>query len=489
MKHQSALVDVRIWTLSGDKLMNAIKIFLTILILNLVNFHSLLPQTSEPDNEEFYYERPYLLITSATGIPGTEDSIEKEVTDIITACVTDLGSFDIIDRNSVAHLFEEASIDTGKFLDDSVLVKIGRLAFANEMMVVKIVSYWQMDLHTGEYEKKVIDESEYLLRAVQRDSLMQENNIQTHLLIQIKILDLDSGQQLETVTIEINHTRGSKEESRAGIIEKLINITIRELKNIYLLSPEVVESKNRVVLLNSGSRAGIQKGMLFLIKSPDHLEEYFDEIITIPGKNIGIVSANEISEENTFSTILRQNGYIKPGYRAFEYPKSIYGLRINFSPAIVDSMMSLGAQFFWQPIQRWSYGLGIRMIRVTDSYGDNDFGFGMEGLGGVHLLSGPRVRVGGIIGLNFDLPFRKDDDNNTVYLPILSGQVGVMVDIFHYWKTDISIFAGYRISSGIKGWQISGEEETDRSVYWENAPPEVNISGFFIQIGYKFIFL
>jgi hypothetical protein len=454
-------------------------------------------QSSQHDSEEFYYDRPFILITSASGSVNREGSIEREVTDVITTCVKDYGCFDVIDRRAIAHLFEADTSHSLKSLDDSVFFMIGDLASANEMMVVDIVQFWQQAQHSQGNASKGKSKNQGkdfdritgdLQNNAQQDTSIQKNNIQTHLVVKIRILDIDAGQALETLTIKINHTKGSWEESRAGTIDKLRNMTFRELQKVYLLSPEVIESKETNVLLGVGSNVGIQEGMLFLIKTPDQVEEYVDEIITIPGKGIGMVSAKEISKERSYATILRQNGFIKPGYRAFEYPNTLYGLRIAFSPAIVDSMISLDAQFFWHPIQRWSYGLGIRLIRVTDSYGDKDFGFGMEGLGAVHLLSLPKVRVGSIVGLNFDLPFRKDDDDNTVYLPILSLQVGVMANIFHYWKTDISVYAGYRISSRIEDWQISSDEEEDRSIYWESNAPEINISGFFIQIGYRFIF-
>jgi len=35
----------------------------------------------------------------------------------------------------------------------------------------------------------------------------------------------------------------------------------------------------------------------------------------------------------------------------------------------------------------------------------------------------------------------------------------------------------------------TAEEEEERPVYWKSRPPEVNISGFFIQVGYKILFL
>lgn len=467
--------------------------------LVLISFIYLLPaQSPQQTHDEFYYHRPSILITSASGATNRESSIEQEVTDAITRCVADFGCFDILNRKGIAHLFEADTSQHWKLLNDSVLFSIGGLAFANEMMVVDIVSFWQQAQSSRRNRGKGKDRNQTrrpdrltadLQNDVPEDSVLQKNQIQTHLEVKIRILDIDASESLETLTIEINHTMVSREESRAGAIEKLRNFTLRELKKIYLLSPEIIDAKNKNVILDLGSNAGIKKGMLFLIRKPDQLEEYFDEIIAIPGKSIAIVSSDEILTESTNTTILRQNGYILPEYRAFEFPKIIYGLRISFSPAIVDSMMSLDAQFFWHPIQKWSFGVGMRLIRVTDSYGDNDFGVGFEGLGGMHLFSLPKIRVGGILSLNFDLPFRKDDENNTVYLPIISSQLSLQVDLMHYWKSDISIFAGYRISVPRKSWQISDDNETGRSVYWDNTAPQVNISGFFIQLGYKFLIL
>jgi hypothetical protein len=471
---------------------------LRILIIILVNFYSLISQPSQSNQQEFYYDKPFLLVTLVSGIVEDENSIEKEVLSIITNSARDLGSFNIIDFDSVAYLFKEYTPETGKILDDSTLVIIGQLAYAHEMMVVEIKRYWQQAQNALKDEKRTKDDNEIIISDSSResqqtvsrqDSLIRVNYIQTHLSVQIRIFDMESGQIFESFNLEVNQTRRSYGESRAAVIKKLQEKTAIEMKKIYLLSPTILESKKMKVILGMGSRVGIEKGMIFSIRQADQIEDYFGEIISIPGKEIGIVSADEILEERSVATIQRQNEFIQPGYHAFEFTRSIYGLRIAFSPAFVDSMMSLGAQFYWHAIQKWSYGLGFRLIRVNDSYGDHDYGFGMEGLGGVHISSLPKLRLMMVAGINFDIPFRKDDDGNVVYLPILSGQMGVMFDIVHYWKTDISISAGYRISSKIRNWQISDEEETGNPIYWENNPPRVNISGFYIEIGYKILFL
>ncbi|UCF64696.1 MAG: hypothetical protein JSW33_02345 [bacterium] len=454
------------------------------------------PQSVSGDSQDIYYDRPSLLIVLSSDIPKTDSTIQKEILFTVTAAVTGLGSFNIVNFDQKNFFLNANKIPLGTNLDDSILIRIGRLTLATEIMVVEVVKLSQNYLNSAQSGESIITSEQKM--TVDSDTIpvelkTRENTkkpgryFQTECLINIRIIDVVSAQNLETITIEVSHADTSWSASKSGALKILQSLTTSELREIYLLCPEITQIQNTLVQLNRGSEAGIQKGMLFIVRSPDQWEEYYGQSKIIPGKEIGLITTQDISEKRSVATLLRQTGYIGQGFRAFEYPESIYGLRINFSPGLTDSIMSIGAQFFWRPLQRWQYGCGLRVIRITDSKSDKNYGFGMEGLGGVHLYRIPRISVGAIMTLNFDLPFKYDDNNNTVFLPILSGELGMRLNITHFWKTDISIMAGYRISIRDDNWQISSEEEDVGPVYWEDSPPAINISGFFIQAGYTFL--
>jgi hypothetical protein len=231
------------------------------------------------------------------------------------------------------------------------------------------------------------------------------------------------------------------------------------LKELYLLTSQVVAVEHNELLLVRGSGVGVSKGTLFEIVSPDIQKTYGETPISVPGRSAGIVSVKDISGESNRSSILRQWRQIEPGYRALEYNKSVRGLQIVFSPGITDSLLSFDAEYHWQPLRQWNWGFGLRYSRVTDSFGDKDHGFGFWGFGSLRFLSSPKFKVSGRAGLDFDVAFRKDDENKTVNLGIFSVPVGVVADVYLSRKSDISIFTGYRFSGRTDSWRRSSEGE------------------------------
>ena len=472
------------------------KFLVAFLLIFYLHTQLLIPQTSLNDAQEFFYDRPLLLVHLSSDIAEMDSAIEKEILQIVTSSVSDLGSFEIIKLAQVTPLLSEYKIPSVKSPDDSTLIRIGNLAYANEIMIIDVRNFSQHSQNSAQREESSnISEQNMTMTSdsipvgmkAQEDTIQLGKYFQTDILINIRIIGVNNSQSLENFAIEVSHADITLAASKSGALKKLRTRTTSELRNIYLLAPEIIKIKNNQVYLNRGSGAGIRKGMLFIIRSPDQWEEYYDQTEIIPGKEIGLLSVQKITEQQTVANLLRQTGYVGPGFRVFEYPESIYGLRINFSPGLADSMMSIGAQFFWRPLQRWHYGCGLRVIQITDSQGDKNYGFGMEGLGGIPLYRIPRISVGAIMALNIDLPFKYDDNNNTVFLPILSSEIGMRLNITYFWKSDISIIAGYRIAVREDNWQISSEEENVGPVYWEDNPPAVDISGFFIQAGYTFL--
>jgi hypothetical protein len=98
------------------------------------------------------------------------------------------------------------------------------------------------------------------------------------------------------------------------------------------------------------------------------------------------------------------------------------------------------------------------------------------------------LQFNGKIGIDLDMPFRKDDENHTVYTPVLSATVGINISYLLSRKSDIEIDFGYRFSGEISGWKYSANEDTHDAV-WYNPAPEINISDIFVTVGYKFILL
>ena len=451
-------------------------------------------QTATTGKKHITAKKMRLLILPSESTSG--ESIDRQVAGVIISCATELGRFDIIDRNNLDKILEEHALQLSGAIDDSMAINIGRIATARQAIVTDVLAFSQRGVPPSNETEKEEDKSllEEIITGILLGGSDEEekypNNIQTYLSVQIRMIDIETGRSLESADINLEHTGGNRGASRNEVINELRRKTTRELKELYMLSSEVISVESTEVLLYLGSGVGVKKGTLFELVSPERKKIYEDETIIIPGRSAGIVCVNDISGESNRSTLLRQWRSIEPGYQALEYPKSIHGLQILFSPGVVDSLLSFGAEFHWRPLHQWNWGFGIRYSRITDSYGDKDHGFGVGGFGSWQFFNSPKLKISGRVGLDVDFPFRKDDENQTVSLPVISGPIGFVGDIYLSTKSDIFLFAGYRFSGRSGNWQRSTEgEEKSRTAVWNNGAPQVNISGFFVSVGYKIIFL
>ena len=92
------------------------------------------------------------------------------------------------------------------------------------------------------------------------------------------------------------------------------------------------------------------------------------------------------------------------------------------------------------------------------------------------------------IGVELDIPFKKDDEGMTALLPVLSGTLGINAGFMLTKRTDFELNIGYRFSIRSSNWTYSSEEES-YDAFWYDAAPVVDLNGFFFTLGYKFIFL
>ncbi len=424
--------------------------------------------------------------------------IDRKVTSVIVGCATKLGRFEIIDRNNLEEILEEHALQLSGTINDSMAINFGRLATARHALLINVLSFSQVGVIPAtddENENDEDDDKSFLAKILggllfgDSDEEDYENNIRTRLAVEIRLIDIETGKSQQSVDLSLEHTGGSRGESRDDTIKKLRKEATLKLKELYLLSSEVMSADNNEVLLHLGSDVGVKKGTLFDIVSPDQEKILEDKTVTVPGRSVGIVTVNDISDESNRSSILRQWRPIKSGYRAVEHPQSIRGLQFLFSGGVLDSLMSFGAEFHWRPLRQLNWGFGLRFVRITDSFGNKDNGFGLGGLGSMQFFTFPKFKISGRTGLNLDIAFRKDDRDETVGIPVFSAPVGIVADFVLFTNSDISLFAGYRFSGRTDNWNRSSKGEESESGIWNNGAPQVNVSGFFVSVGYKIIFL
>ena len=157
-------------------------------------------------------------------------------------------------------------------------------------------------------------------------------------------------------------------------------------------------------------------------------------------------------------------------------------------PIIRWIIFKIGLQFHFKPLAAYDYGLNLRYIRATDSYKEKDNGFGFGAFGTKRMLTIPSLLTHAKAEFDADFIFKKDENGYIASTPVLSFTLAIDASLMLTRKSDFELNIGYRFSTKSSSWSYSEDEETFDAI-WYDAPPEIDLSGFFFTIGYKFIFL
>jgi hypothetical protein len=308
------------------------------------------------------------------------------------------------------------------------------------------------------------------------------DNIETQLSVQVRQIDIETGQTLHVFDTFATHTGGTKGKSRAAVLKKLKKKITNKLKELYLLKSEVISVDNDKVLLSLGKNIGVRKGTVFEIIEPDEIRTFRDKKMVVPGDRIGFVSVTNVSDESNYSKILRQWRPIKPGYKALEFTKSIVALQFKPSASFTKTYYDFGLQFVARP--KHKFGLGLHYVMATDTYNDINKGFGLDVFGSLQFFNSTKLDLDLKLGFDFDFFSRYDDNNHRVSCVAVTAPVGICANIFLSPKSDIIIETGYRLGGKTDNWKYKRDEESI-SATWKTNPPEIDVSGFYLSAGYR----
>lgn len=472
------------------------------IIIIISTFALLSSQTLPP---EITTEKQRLLILSAEADSGMK-SVGTEVASILSGVATSLGRFEVIDRNDLGPILEEQSLQLTGIIDDAMVAEVGKIASANEALVVKVLNFYQQGVPPK--DKKDDDDDDDLglfgkivltiVKSAVENSIKKKesksdpypHNIQTTLSVQVKKINIETGKSLDSFTITSGHTGGNRGRSRAVVMTNFRRQALTKMKHLYTLTSEVISVNGREVLLFLGSEVGVKPGTLFEIVKPDRMKTVRGKEIVLPGKRVGIVEVTDFSTDANRSTILRNWRSIKEGYRALEYTKLPVAFKLGYIQNNDTPYSGLNLGLTLNAIRSGFFGGNIRFASSTDSFDEKDFTFGFGGFGGWRFLRTSLFSINGQINLDLDLAFRNDDDNNNVTAALLSASPLLEFEILSNEKRDILIGVGYRFGGHSSRWTYSletGDNSITKDAKWDNEPPKADISGLFFTFGIKFI--
>ncbi len=448
-------------------------------------------------------------------LPSNEIEQYQEIGDRVSAIVaseaTRLGRFEIIDRNQLEAIMGEQALQLSGIINDSDAVEIGNIAAAPEALTVTVLTYSQKgvppDDEEEEDEKDREKAREFGLFGIITKGIVDAvidkeledverypNNIQTILSCRVHKVNLETGQSLAAFSIDAEHTGGNKGAS----LKKTLNIAAwkvdRELRELYLLSSQIVDVRDREVILLLGQNMGLKKGTLFSISSPSTKRIIGAREITVPGHQVGIVEVTELSQDANRGWILRKWAPIEPGFPAVESTGKIICTGIGLQYGTGSSDLALGFMGYFNPLGKVGSSIFCGIGTLVDSRDDSDFNIQLGGDIYIKLVDTLPFSLAASLSLPLNICFRDDDDadENTVTALLFNPVIGARFEFMLGAKTDLVATVGYCPTHSMSQWKYSeSDEDSDESnsypAVWDGAAPEFDPTGLYFKLGLRFL--
>lgn len=315
---------------------------------------------------------------------------------------------------------------------------------------------------------------------------LQTKSILTRLNLSAYFLDLETRTRSDPFVLEVTETASTPEESRSKAFDSLKDRLVAELKRIYWLSAEADSIANDRLTIPLGTEHGIKRGFAFELVVPERiLMAYGEEWISQP-KSVGLMSVIDTSKESSTLKLVRQWDVPFEGSWVVEHFSPSYALELYYVPPITNRFFSLGINYHARPFHSLDFGGGCQFIRLTDSFGEDDYGVGFSGFGIWRYVRTPTMNIGGRLSLNLDIPFRRDAVGLVVFTPLFSLTVGILAEMPVNKRFDIVTQAGYRLAISSNKWTYSEGDESYPAV-WEAEAPVVDHSGLYFSVGLHYL--
>ena len=434
---------------------------------------------SQEFDSTFTINQMRLPVLKAQNAKPSDSSLEDQAAIILSEAVRKLWLSDVIVGIEI-----DSKGDTDEnFLTRERIINFRLPSPFSEAIVISNVELSQKVLPT-------LDENEYFqLDGTVKDLLDSDDDkgeIHTELFLTAWLIDIKTQEVIAPFEIDVFYTGGSRQKSLSKAMSQLKKKAVYELKWFYWLAAGITQREGNFRELPIGTKRRIRKNELFEIIEPDRSIDTEDGELIIIGGPVALAAVVDTAKERSRLRILRQWQDDYPGSWAVEYPKMVHALQFVYTPPVTQSYTRYGIQFNGRPLRSLDWGFGAQIIKVVDSFDDNDYGFGFGGFGLYRFFNMTKLDLGAKIGFDLDIPFREDDDEQLVSTALLSTHVGVVAEFLISAKCDLVLMAGYRFGLKSSEWSYSEEDES-YDAYWDDVAPEVDNSGFTISVGTRLL--
>ncbi len=264
-------------------------------------------------------ERKQLMILPAS--EGKYEEVADKILSVIANEATAIGRFEVIDRNLVDEILEEQKFQLSGMVSDDQVVKLGELAAAEEALIVNIVHFGQKGVpKTKKEDEEEEDKDETLFSwvikktvtaavdntksAKEKRRLELENNIHTVINANVRLVNVETGLSEKSFNVGASHTGGNRD---ASLEKALSNITFQvrsKLKELYMITSEIIEVDGSYVSMFSGENLGLKKGAMFEISSKDKIKTYKGKTVTLPGKSRGLIRITDVGPDGSRAKVV-----------------------------------------------------------------------------------------------------------------------------------------------------------------------------------------
>ena len=460
--------------------------------------------SQELDNDITIEKKPLVILPSKNNY---NKSIADKIVSIISSQAVSIGRFNVIDRNIVEEILTEQKFQLSGIVNNDQVIEVGNLASAEEALVLDIIHFNQKGVPKEKESEKNEDESntlftwfvktvikEAIKNSRKPDSTQLENNIHTEFRGTITMINLINGASEYSFSINAEFTGGNRAASLSKVLNQITNQIRMKLKDLYMITSEIVDANGSSVTILLGKNLGLKKGAMFEVSSKNKIKTYKGEKITIPGKTRGLLRLTNVGPDASQARVVRKWRPIKSGNRVYELKRPAQVADIIFSH-YARNKYQLSGRFWIAPFNHLSASINLLAGSVRDSRNKMN---GFIGLGtDLNYTVFSKLGVTGFTSLSLPalFPFRYDDDNHLVSSILSDPTITANLSIQINSKMDI-IFTKNYIHSTLHGpWQWrkdTGQKdnegkkitETEPAV-WNDAPPEIKLSGSYFSISVR----
>jgi len=236
-----------------------------------------------PQENALALEQKKLLILPAENYEDP-NSISSKTTNIIASEAIKLGRFDVIDRSLLDAILAEQKLQLSGLMNEDDIIEVGNLSSAEEALFIKINTFGQKGVppkEKNDKKKEKEDEDDSLLEWIVKEAITATidkkldgverypNNIQTVIQAEVRLINIETGSAIRSFQLYGHHTGGIKAVSLNKALKTLRWQARKKLKQLYILSSEIIELDGRKISIFSGENLGLKQNSIFEISSND----------------------------------------------------------------------------------------------------------------------------------------------------------------------------------------------------------------------------